>query len=121
MGAAEHPSLATGIMSLYATPKILLAVSVFAAMPGFSARAAAVVGETRTVHVQAEQAPYLDHVKAGYRRPDTIPFPHRNPYTPQKARLGHMLYNDPRLSDTGTLSCASCHNPGFAYGDGLQK
>jgi cytochrome c peroxidase len=80
-----------------------------------------VVGETRTVHVQAEQAPDLDHVKAGYRRPDTIPFPHRNPYTPQKARLGHMLYNDPRLSDTGTLSCASCHNPGFAYGDGLQK
>ena len=54
-------------MSLYATPKILLAISVFAVMPGFSARAAAVVGETRTVHVQAEQAPDLDHVKASFR------------------------------------------------------
>ena len=33
-----------------------------------------------------------------------------NPTTPAKVRLGRMLYFDPRLSSTGTVSCFSCHN-----------
>ena len=32
-----------------------------------------------------------------------------------------MLFHDTRLSGTGTLACASCHNPGFGYGDGPAK
>ncbi len=32
------------------------------------------------------------------------------------ARLGARLFNDPRLSGSGRLSCASCHDPAQAYG-----
>jgi len=62
-----------------------------------------------------------NQLRTAYRRPDTIPFPADNPYTPQKALLGRMLFHDTRLSGSGALSCASCHNAGFGYGDGLPK
>lgn len=42
--------------------------------------------------------------------PDTAPAPADNPTTPEKVELGKMLYFDPRLSSTGTVSCFSCHN-----------
>ena len=38
------------------------------------------------------------------------PAPPDNPTTPAKIELGKMLYFDPRLSSTGTVSCFSCHN-----------
>lgn len=42
--------------------------------------------------------------------PEIAPAPANNPTTPEKVSLGKMLYHDPRLSSTGTVSCASCHN-----------
>lgn len=45
-------------------------------------------------------------------------FPADNPYTPEKAELGYLLYFDPRLSADGTVSCASCHHPKFGFTDG---
>ncbi|WP_394752701.1 cytochrome-c peroxidase [Crenothrix sp.] len=42
--------------------------------------------------------------------PTTVPAPADNPTTEAKVTLGQMLYHDPRLSSTGTVSCASCHN-----------
>ena len=42
--------------------------------------------------------------------PTTAPAPADNPTTDEKVELGKMLYHDPRLSSTGTVSCASCHN-----------
>lgn len=42
--------------------------------------------------------------------PTTAPAPADNPTTAEKVALGQMLYHDPRLSSTGTVSCASCHN-----------
>jgi cytochrome c peroxidase len=42
--------------------------------------------------------------------PTTAPAPADNPTTEAKVALGQMLYHDPRLSSTGTVSCASCHN-----------
>lgn len=53
--------------------------------------------------------------RAAYRRPDRIPFPANNPYTPQKAALGKMLFFDTRLSRDQNLNCASCHNPSFGW------
>lgn len=54
-----------------------------------------------------------------YRRPDAIPFPVANPYSDAKARLGQVLFFDPRLSLSGAMSCASCHNPALGWEDGL--
>lgn len=42
--------------------------------------------------------------------PTTAPAPADNPTTAEKVELGSMLYHDPRLSSTGTVSCSSCHN-----------
>lgn len=42
--------------------------------------------------------------------PTAAPAPPDNPTTPAKIRLGKMLFFDPRLSSTGTVSCFSCHN-----------
>ncbi|WP_247467691.1 cytochrome c peroxidase [Bradyrhizobium sp. 62] len=80
---------------------------------------AAVIGESRKVEITQKAPGGLDALKALYRRPSTIPFPKENPYTPEKAVLGKKLYFDTRLSVTSAQSCASCHSPGFGWGDGL--
>jgi cytochrome c peroxidase len=41
--------------------------------------------------------------------------------TDDKVALGKRLFYDASLSGTGTRSCASCHNPGLAFTDGLAK
>lgn len=45
-------------------------------------------------------------------------YPADNPYSPEKAELGRILYFDARLSADGTVSCATCHSPKFAFTDG---
>jgi cytochrome c peroxidase len=57
----------------------------------------------------------LDALKEQYKRPLTIPFPERAPYSPQLATLGKKLFFDPRLSGAKNMSCATCHNPSFGY------
>lgn len=57
--------------------------------------------------------------KLQYRRPEDVPYPKSDPYTESKAKLGKMLFFDPILSSTGTMSCASCHNPELSWTDGL--
>lgn len=47
-----------------------------------------------------------------------VQFPKDNPYTPEKAELGKLLYFDKRISADGTVSCATCHDPKFGYTDG---
>ena len=56
-----------------------------------------------------------------YRRPSDLPAPANNPVTPDKATLGMSLFFDPRLSGSGAISCASCHNPALAWQDGLAR
>ena len=56
-----------------------------------------------------------------YVRPTAIPFPPDNSYTKDRELLGKTLFFDPRLSRSGATSCASCHNPGFGWSDGLSK
>jgi cytochrome c peroxidase len=47
-----------------------------------------------------------------------IQWPKDNPYTPEKAELGRLLYFDTRLSADNSVSCATCHHPKFAFTDG---
>jgi cytochrome c peroxidase len=53
--------------------------------------------------------------------PTEAPAPADNPLTPGKAALGKQLFFDPRLSAENSLSCASCHEPAKAFGDGLDR
>jgi cytochrome c peroxidase len=59
-------------------------------------------------------------LKAEYVRPKATPFPADDPYSKAKAHLGELLFWDPILSGNGTQSCASCHNPGLSWTDGLR-
>ena len=40
---------------------------------------------------------------------------------PEAIALGQQLFFDPRLSANGDMSCASCHRPALAFGDGLAR
>jgi cytochrome c peroxidase len=53
--------------------------------------------------------------------PTTVPGPKDNPTTPDKVALGKQLFFDPRLSGNNTMSCATCHVPEKAFGDGLPR
>jgi cytochrome c peroxidase len=50
--------------------------------------------------------------------PEQVPAPPDNPTTPAKVELGKKLFFDPRLSGNNKVSCATCHIPEMAYGDG---
>lgn len=39
----------------------------------------------------------------------------------QKRELGRLLFADTRLSASGTMSCATCHQPNRAFADGRDK
>lgn len=42
--------------------------------------------------------------------PSTVPAVKDNPITPAKIDLGKALFFDPRMSESGILSCYTCHN-----------
>lgn len=44
--------------------------------------------------------------------------PADNPSTAQKVALGKALFEDPRLSASGQIACASCHDRQLGWGDG---
>ena len=61
----------------------------------------------------------MDAMKEQYHRPKAPPFPKNNEFTQARFDLGRQLFFDPRLSGPGKMSCATCHNPDLAWGDGL--
>src|SRR5438093_1462226 len=79
-------------------------VIVFVALVGLGASLRSAVGEP-------------EPPKAPLGLPDVF-WPEDNPYTPEKAELGRLLYFDTRLSSDNTVSCASCHSLAHAFTDG---
>ena len=45
----------------------------------------------------------------------------KNPVTPEKVKLGKILFYETRISVDGTVSCARCHPFGLYAADGLKK
>ncbi len=50
--------------------------------------------------------------------PKTAPALPDNPATPEKLALGKMLYFEPRLSESRSFACATCHNLSMGGVDG---
>ncbi len=64
-----------------------------------------------------------NEVKKGFRDiglPDKVIYPTDNQYSDAKKELGKMLFFEPRLSVSGQIACASCHEPQLAWSDGKQ-
>ncbi|MFQ5354844.1 MAG: cytochrome-c peroxidase, partial [Thermodesulfobacteriota bacterium] len=64
---------------------------------------------------------FVSHSRATERIPSVPPIPADNSMTPAKIELGKMLFFDPRLSSSGVISCATCHNPSFAFTDRVSR
>jgi len=45
----------------------------------------------------------------------------KNPITPEKVKLGKILFYETRISVDGTVSCSRCHPLGLYAADGLKK
>ena len=71
-----------------------------------------------TVGASRPGQPTLEELKRSFARPSYLPQPADNPATPAKLALGQRLFEDKRLSVTGTISCSSCHDPKLAFTDG---
>lgn len=50
--------------------------------------------------------------------PERAASPADNPFTEASRALGERLFNDPKLSRSGQIACASCHEPDEAFADG---
>lgn len=50
--------------------------------------------------------------------PERAPDPGNRPGDERLAALGERLFFDPRLSRSGQIACASCHEPDLAFADG---
>lgn len=67
---------------------------------------------------------YTGLLSAGNLQPNDLlglpelSIPSYNPQSVEKIALGKQLFNDKRLSQDGTISCASCHNKDRAFTDG---
>jgi len=55
-----------------------------------------------------------------YPLPELFPSD-KNPLTPEKIKLGKMLFYEKRISIDGTTSCAKCHPLSLYGADGLEK
>lgn len=48
------------------------------------------------------------------------PSPVNNPTTPEKVALGRRLFEDPELSHSGQIACASCHEAELGFADNVR-
>ncbi|MGJ7456765.1 cytochrome-c peroxidase [Halomonas sp. MA07-2] len=53
--------------------------------------------------------------------PHFPPIPAGNSLTPEKVELGNMLFFEPRISSSGVISCATCHNPALGWADRIPR
>ena len=91
------------------------------AMGTAAARTAAAKADT----TDADASTTVDDM-AEYRQrftalPHLPPLPADNALTAERVALGKMLFFEPRLSRSGNISCASCHNPALAWTDRLPR
>lgn len=53
--------------------------------------------------------------------PHLPPIPASNSLTEEKVELGNMLFFEPRISSSGVISCATCHNPALGWSDRIPR
>lgn len=84
----------------------------------------------REVYAQTDNSkwpkPHLDSLidKNNFEDIGVLPkvkHPEDNPYSKEKKDLGKALFFDARLSKTGQIACASCHNPELAWTDNITR
>ena len=77
----------------------------------------ALLGMLVASHGQAASG-YKKYFKE-YQKPTKVPYPDDNKYSSARDQLGKTLFFDPRISGSGWISCATCHNPALGWEDSL--
>ena len=62
----------------------------------------------------------LNQIEIPFGFPKII-VPEDNPLSEAKIELGKKLFFEKLLSRDSSISCATCHNPKYAFTDGLEK
>lgn len=73
--------------------------------------------------MRGPQPHLFQEVVEGFRDIGALPepeYPADNPYSQEKEELGKLLFFDPRLSSSGQIACANCHNPDLSWADGMR-
>lgn len=79
--------------------------------------------ELRRLYVQTSERWPAAHVDEGVEFVElgpvpSPPHPQDNPPSKEKEALGRVLFFDPKLSGSGHVACASCHDPDLGWADG---
>ncbi len=94
------------------------AVFAAGAVAGFAALATvALWPSTPTARAQQAIEPPAA-LKATFARPTFVPRPTGSIPTSAMVALGRSVFRDKALSSTGTVACASCHDPTLSFTDG---
>lgn len=81
------------------------------------------LGATLLLSASAAQASDgLDEYRQRFEPlPHLPPLPATNSQTEEKVELGNMLFFEPRISSSGVISCATCHNPALGWSDRIPR
>jgi len=69
----------------------------------------------------ADDGYYSKYAKRFEALPAISPIPANNSLTEAKVELGKMLFFEPRISASGVISCATCHNPALGWTDRIPR
>ncbi len=84
--------------------------------------ASLVAGLGLTIAASAASAdPFANYRQHFQPIPSVPPIPAGNSMTAEKVELGKMLFFEPRISASGVISCATCHNPALGYSDRIPR
>ena len=83
----------------------------------FSATALAIIIGATAAHAD-DVSEYMDLFEP---LPFMPPIPANNTMTQEKIDLGQMLFFEPRISSSGVISCATCHNPALGWADRIDR
>ncbi|MDO5530106.1 MAG: cytochrome-c peroxidase [Paracoccus sp. (in: a-proteobacteria)] len=62
-----------------------------------------------------------DYVAMFEPLPHIPPIPEGATQSPERIELGRMLFFEPRISASGVISCATCHNPALGWTDRIPR
>jgi cytochrome c peroxidase len=118
---------------------LILFVVIACAVTGRAHGDAAATHGTRAPRSDVARAEWVAMLREAYSRPSAewppphcdpavtwrefgllsaVKHPADNPHSPAKEQLGKALFFEPRLSASGEMACASCHDPDLAWADG---
>lgn len=118
-----HATLSAIYFAMF--PTVINAAPLLITCAPFIAQVTYTTEELRAVYQQAPQCwpkPTLDK-GIEHRELGLLPipkFPHDNQPTLVKVKLGEKLFNDPQLSRSEQIACASCHDRDLGWADGRQ-